>query len=76
MHFCSMKTEFKLKNGTEYIQLDQLLKFLGLAESGADAHFMIDDGTVQVNGAIELQRRKKLRIGDTVLVESERIVIV
>lgn len=37
---------------TEYIKLDQLLKFSALAESGAMANDMIFDGIVSVNGEV------------------------
>lgn len=56
---------------TEYIKLDQLLKFSGLAESGVMAKEMIFDGIVSVNGEECLQRGKKIRPGDTVKVDFE-----
>ena len=56
---------------TEYIKLDQLLKFSGIAESGADAKDMILDGIVSVGGAVCTMRGKKLRPGDCVTVEFE-----
>lgn len=59
------KTTFKLQ-GREYIELMKLLKYEGLAESGADAKMLIDSGEVLVNGAPELRRRRKLRLGDRV----------
>ncbi|HIV02564.1 MAG TPA: RNA-binding S4 domain-containing protein [Candidatus Aphodoplasma excrementigallinarum] len=56
---------------TEYIKLDQLLKFSGIAESGADAKDMILDGIVSIGGAVCTMRGKKLRPGDCVTVEFE-----
>ena len=53
---------------TEYIKLDQLLKFSALAESGAMAIF---DGIVSVNGEVCTMRGKKIRPGDKVTVEFE-----
>lgn len=50
----------------EYIKLGQALKLAGLAESGVDAKFAIQDGLVKVNGQVEVQRGKKLYAGDTV----------
>jgi len=50
----------------EYVELFKLLKLQGLANSGAEAKQLIDEGVVKVNGQIETQRRKKLRSGDTV----------
>lgn len=56
---------------TEYIKLDQLLKFSALAGSGAIAKDMILDGIVSVNGEVCGMRGKKIRAGDTVGVEFE-----
>ena len=44
---------------TEYIKLDQLLKFSALAESGAMAKDMIFDGIVSVNGEVCTMRGKE-----------------
>ncbi len=62
-----IKTNIK----TEYIKLDQLLKFTGLAESGADAKDMILSEMVSVNGEQCDMRGKKIRAGDFVTVEFE-----
>ena len=51
---------------TDYIKLDQLLKFSGVAENGADAKFMILEGEVSVNGETELKRVKKIKKVDIV----------
>lgn len=56
---------------TEYIKLDQLLKFSALADNGAMAKDMILDGIVKVNGEECLMRGKKIRPGDNVIVEFE-----
>jgi ribosome-associated protein len=56
---------------TEYIKLDQLLKFSALAESGAMAKDMILDEIVSVNGETCTMRGKKIRSGDIVTVEFE-----
>ncbi len=57
-----------IKISTEYIKLDQLLKFSGIADSGSMAKDMIADEIVSVNGEICTMRGKKLRAGDTVCV--------
>lgn len=54
---------------TEYIKLDQLLKFSGLAEHGAMAKDMVLDEIVSVNGEVCTMRGKKIRSGDVVTVE-------
>lgn len=61
---------------TEYIKLDQFLKWAGAVENGAMAKGFILDGFVKVNGNIEIQRGKKLRNGDTVEFEDKKYQIV
>lgn len=68
-------TEFQI-NQDEYIQLNQLLKLLGLVESGGEANSVIMAGEVSVNGSTELQKRKKLRAGDVVGFDREQIKII
>lgn len=62
-----MQTE-TVKISTEFIKLDQLLKFSGVAENGADAKDMILDGIVEVNNEVCTMRGKKIRPDDEVLV--------
>ena len=51
---------------TEYIKLQDLLKFAGAADTGGDAKTAVQEGLVSVNGAVCTMRGKKLRPGDTV----------
>ena len=51
---------------TEFIKLEALLKFEGVAETGGDAKFLIQDGQVSVNGQVCTMRGKKIRPGDMV----------
>ena len=60
--------EFTLKE--EFIELFKLLKAEGIASTGGEAKLMIADGSVMVNGIIELRKRNKLRKGDVVSVTS------
>ena len=60
-----------IKISTEFIKLDQLLKFSGIIGNGSDAKFLISDGQVEVNGEIATQRGKKIRSGDVVKVGEE-----
>jgi ribosome-associated protein len=59
----------------EYITLDALLKATGLAGSGGEAKVLIAAGQVQVNGAVETRRGRKLRVGDEVALASSRVRI-
>lgn len=65
-----MKTD-KITITTDYIKLDQLLKFSGMAENGAMAKEMILDGIVLFNGEVCTMRGKKVRPGDEVTIEFE-----
>ena len=50
----------------DFIKLGQALKAVGLAESGVDAKFAVQDGLVKVNGQVETRRGRKLIAGDIV----------
>ncbi|HIS53159.1 MAG TPA: RNA-binding S4 domain-containing protein [Candidatus Onthomonas avicola] len=60
---------------TEFIKLDSLLKYEGLAETGGEAKLLIQEGRVRVNGAVCTQRGKKLRPGDRVELGDTAVVI-
>ena len=50
------------------IRLGQFLKVADLADSGADAKALVDDGAVTVNGEPERRRGRQLVRGDVVAV--------
>jgi ribosome-associated protein len=51
------------------IRLGQLLKLVGLADDGAVAKAMLDDGLVLVDGEPETRRGRQIRPGDVVTVD-------
>ena len=55
-----------VKIHTEYIKLDDLLKFAGVLGSGGQAKAVIADGIVKVDGEVCTMRGKKLRGGETI----------
>lgn len=61
---------------TEFIKLDQLLKFSGVAETGGMAKDMVLNEEVSVNGELCTQRGKKIRKGDKVNLDDIEIIIV
>jgi len=61
---------------TDFIKLDQFLKFENIAGSGGEAKNMIMDGLVKVNGNTEKARGKKLRRGDVIEVFGEEIKLI
>ncbi len=60
---------------TDFIKLDQLMKWANFTASGSEAKMHILEGRVKVNGNIEIRRGKKIYSGDTVEFEGERIVV-
>lgn len=60
---------------TEFIKLDALLKFAGLADTGGEAKILIQNGEVSVNGEICTMRGKKIRSGDTVSVGGNEVTV-
>lgn len=61
---------------TEYIKLEALLKYEGLAETGGDAKERIQAGEVTVNGAVCTMRGKKLRPGDKAALDGVELEVV
>jgi ribosome-associated protein len=56
----------EIKISTEFIKLDQFLKFADITANGADAKFLVQEGYVKVNGEVEKRRGKKL-FGDEII---------
>ena len=54
---------------TEYIKLQDLLKFANIVSTGGEAKIIIQEGLVKVNGEVCTMRGKKLRPGDDVEVD-------
>ena len=62
-----------IKIRDEYIKLGQALKLAGLVESGVDAKIEIQEGFVKVNGEVELQRGKKIYVGDIIEFDGQQV---
>lgn len=56
---------------TEYIAMDKLLKFSGIADTGGQAFLMVEDGIVSLNGQKVTEKRKKVYPGDVVCINDE-----
>ena len=65
-----------IREDEEFIKLGQALKKASVVGSGVEAKFVIQDGLVELNGEVELQRGKKLYDGDIVSFNGETIKIV
>ena len=61
---------------TEFIKLQDLLKFAGAVETGGDAKLIIQEGRVTVNGEPCAMRGKKLRPGDRAVIDGETELVV
>ena len=60
---------------TEFIKLQDLLKFASLVSTGGEAKIVILDEEVRVNGEICTQRGKKIRPGDKVEFHGEVLTV-
>lgn len=58
-----------------YIELNNLLKLTGLCSSGGEAKACIADGQVRVDGEVELRKRCKIRVGQTVNFNNETLLV-
>jgi len=65
--------EFTLEG--DYIEVNQLLKLTGIAESGGAGKALVAAGYVQVDGAAEDRKTAKIRAGQVVTCDDVRIVV-
>ena len=66
----------QVKINTEYIKLEALLKYEGLAETGGGAKERIQAGEVTGNGETCTMRGKKLRPGDRAALDGVELEVV
>ena len=66
--------EFRLNR--EFVQLNQLLKLTGLADSGGAGKALVAVGGVSVDGSVELRKTCKIRIGQVVTLGDVEIRVV
>jgi ribosome-associated protein len=67
------KTTFELTS--EFVELNQLLKLVGLVDSGGAGKNMVASGVVSVDGKQELRKTAKIRAGQTVAVGELQISV-
>lgn len=65
--------EFTLEG--DYIEVNQLLKLTGIAESGGAGKALVAAGYVRVDGAPEDRKTAKIRAGQVVTCDDVRIVV-
>lgn len=61
----SQKIDFYLEDHA-HIALNDLLKMVGVADSGGSAKHMVADGLINVNGVLELRKTAKIVDGHKV----------
>lgn len=66
-------SSFELRG--EYIELCNLLKLAGIANSGGQGKLMVSDGIVKVDGHVETRRTAKIRAGQVVECLGETIQV-
>lgn len=60
---------------TEYIKLQDLLKFAAVVQTGGEAKVVIQEGDVTVNGEVCTMRGRKLRPGDDVCFQGKHYTV-
>ena len=65
--------EFQLNGG--FVELNQLLKLVGVCDSGGAGKALVAEGVVSVDGKIELRKTAKIRAGSVVTLGDVRISI-
>lgn len=66
----------KIEINEEFIRLDNLLKFSGIAETGGHAKILVQNGEVLVNGEVCTMRGKKMRKGDIAQVDDMSVEVI
>lgn len=59
----------------EHVELHNLLKVMGLADSGGAAKALVATGAVTVDGRMELRKTCKIRAGQVVMLGDTRIAV-
>lgn len=67
--------EFNLE-GSEFIPLCDLMKAVDFTGSGAEAKHLIAEGTVKVDGEVELRKRCKIRSGQIVEFRGKSVKVI
>lgn len=69
----SREEAFELEG--EYVELNQLLKLVGIVDSGGAGKALVASGAVRVDGEVELRKTCKIRAGQVVEAEGVRILV-
>ncbi|MCQ2747793.1 MAG: RNA-binding S4 domain-containing protein [Mycoplasmoidaceae bacterium] len=61
----------KVKITSDFITLAQLLKFADVISSGGEAKSFLANNTIKINDVIDNRRRRKLFVGDQVVINTD-----
>ena len=70
----TMQEKFKIEG--EYIELIQLLKVMGIAQTGGHAKMIVNEHIVFRNGQVETRKRAKLVAGETIQLDGIQIDLI
>jgi len=65
--------EFTLEG--EFIPLIQLLKATNLVQTGGEAQIVVSEGLVKYNGQVDTRKRLKVKRGDVVEFDNNKILV-
>ena len=60
----------------EHVELNQVLKLVGLCDSGGAGKAIVASGAVAVDGVVEMRKTCKIRVGQSVNLGEHRIEVV
>jgi len=66
--------EFKLEG--DFIPMIQLLKAANLVQTGGEAQIVVNEGLVKYNGTVDYRKRLKVKRGDTVEFDGNKIIVI
>lgn len=68
------RIEFTLDQ--DHVELNQLLKLVGLCDSGGAGKQLVASGAVSVDGSVELRKTCKIRAGQRVVLDDTEIDVI
>ena len=60
---------------SEFVEVNQLLKLVGLCDSGGAGKQLVASGAVRVDGVIELRKTAKIRAGQRVTLGENEVQV-
>jgi ribosome-associated protein len=68
------RIEFPL-DGHDFVELHQLLKLVGVVDSGGAGKHLVASGAVEIDGVVELRKTCKVRAGQVARVDDVEIAV-